>query len=291
MRELRDVLEKFMSATLSATTQYVDAGNIRYAYRSLGPETGAPLLCLQHFTGTLDLWDPAVFDKLSESRRILFFENAGVGLSTGTTPNTVEAMAGHAVHFLEVLGISQVDILGFSLGGFLAQHIALVRPEMVRRLILSGTGPEGGEGVSMGRPELLKVFSDATMPMPDKLKRLFFTGSEASQAAAAAYLSRVAQRQPDRDTNATAEVAMNQLQAMAAWETARDSAWKKLHTINHPALVTNGNNDTMIPTPNSFVLSQQLPNATLIVYPDSGHGALYQYPELFVAHVKAFLDL
>jgi len=278
-----------MSVTVSAPTQFVDAGGVHYAYRSFGLESDVPLFCLQHFTGTLDLWDPAVFDALSKDRRVLLFENAGVGLSGGDTPNNVEAMAEHAMRFLDALGIQEVDVLGFSLGGFLAQHIALVRPELVRGLILSGTGPEGGDGVSMGRPELLKVFSDAEMPLVEKLKRLFFTNTAHSQAAASAYLNRIAKRAKDKDSAATAEVAMNQLTAMAAWESVKDGDWTKLRRIVHPTLVTNGNNDIMIPTPNSFVLGAHIPNATLIIYPDSGHGSLYQYPAAFVAHVNAFL--
>lgn len=277
------------SATIEAPTQFVEANGVSYAYRRFGTGSSTPLLCLQHFTGTLDLWDPGVFDPLSKNRTIIFFENAGVGRSSGLTPDTVSGMAEHVIFFIDALKIKQVDMLGFSLGGFLAQYVALHRPELVRRIILSGTGPEGGEGTSMNRPELLKIFSNQQMSMPEKLKVLFFPDSEAAQSRASAYLKRLEARRTDKDTLATGQVAMNQLQAMAKWEAEKTSQFGALKKIAHPVLVTNGDHDIMIPTPNSFTLKNHITDATLIIYPDSGHGALYQYPSAFAGHVETFL--
>jgi pimeloyl-ACP methyl ester carboxylesterase len=277
------------SATLSAKTQFIDIAGARLAYRRFGTSSGTPLLCLQHFTGTLDLWDPAVFDELCTEREIILLENAGVALSTGKTPDTIATMAEAAIAFLDALNLTEVDILGFSLGGFLAQYIALQRPALIRRLILSGTGPEGGAGTSMNDPRLLPIFGDTKMAMTEKLKRLFFPENEAAQAAAAAYIERISQREQDRDTGATGEVAMQQLKAMGAWEANNGDAFASLSKITQPVLVTNGDYDTMIPTPNSLTFKQHLPNATLIVYPNAGHGALYQYPDAYVAHVSTFL--
>jgi len=278
------------SITVSAPTLFVEHAVVRYAYRRFGLPGGIPLLCLQHFTGTLDLWDPAVFDALAQEREIILFENAGVGLSTGTTPATVAEMAAHVIAFLHALDINAVDVLGFSLGGFLAQHMAVHHPSLIRRLILSGTGPEGGNGTSMNRPELMAIFTDTAMPMTEKLKRLFFPDNAAAQAAAAAYLTRVGQRKGDHDTAASGEVALHQLQAMAAWEASKNDECCDLAKISIPVLITNGDNDIMIPTPNSIVLKDHLPNATLILYPNAGHGVLYQYPEAYVAHVSQFLS-
>jgi pimeloyl-ACP methyl ester carboxylesterase len=274
----------------TAPTQYVDVGDNRYAYRLLGSGPGVPLLFLQHFTGTLDGWDPAVTDPLAKGRQVILFENAGIGRSSGEVPTTVAGMADHALSFVEALGLARVDVLGFSLGGMVAQVMAVKRPAMVRRIILAGTGPEGGVGVAMDRPELLKIFVDQEMPMSEKLLRLFFETTETSQAAGRWFVERLARRVEDKDTPTAGEAAGNQLAAMAAWAKSEGESSAYLKKIAQPVLVTNGNNDTMIPTVNSFELSAQLPNAQLIIYPDSGHGALFQYAGAFTSHVSEFLD-
>ena len=278
------------TSTLQAPTQVLSGEGINYAYRHFGSQSGVPLLCLQHFTGTLDLWDPLVFDALSAKRSILLFANPGVGRSTGAPPDNVASMVQHAISLLGALKITQVDILGFSLGGFLGQYIALNQPSLVRKLILVGTGPEGGEGTSMGRPDLLNVFFDQKMRMPEKIKRLFFSQSAAGQKAAEAYLSRISKRTDDHDTAASGEVAVNQLKAMAVWENSKGAGFSDLYRITQPVLVLNGNNDILIPTANSFTLNAHLPNAALAIYPDSGHGSLYQYPITFISHVEEFLS-
>jgi len=274
----------------TAPTQYVTVGDNTYAYRQFGSDLGVPLLFLQHFTGTLDNWDPAVTDPLALGRSIILFENAGIGRSNGRVPTTVAGMADHAMNFLDALGLTRVDVLGFSLGGMVAQVMALKRPALLRRIILSGTGPEGGVGVAMDRPELLKIFVDQKMPASEKLLKLFFETTETSQSAGRQFVERLARRTEDKDTSTTAEAAGAQLAAMSAWEKSGGEPYADLKKITQPVLVTNGNHDIMIPTVNSFTLSEHLPNAQLIIYPDSGHGSLFQHSGAFTGHVSEFLD-
>ena len=274
----------------TAPTQYVTAGDNTYAYRQFGSGRGHPLLFLQHFTGTLDGWDPAVTDPIAAGRSVILFESAGIGRSSGKVPETVAGMADHALKFLEAIGLTQVDVLGFSLGGMVVQVMALKRPALLRRIILTGTGPEGGVGVAMDRPELLKIFVDQNMPMSEKLLKLFFETTETSQSAGRRFVERLARRTRDKDTPATAEAAGAQLAAMAKWAKSGGKPHADLKKITQPVLVTNGNNDTMIPTVNSFTLSEHLTNAQLIIYPDSGHGALFQHAGAFTSHVSEFLD-
>ena len=274
----------------TAPTEFLKVGDNTYAYRRFGSGSGVPLLFLQHFTGTLDGWDPSVSDPLSLTRSVILFESPGIGRSSGKVPETVAGMADHAMQFLDALGLKQVDVLGFSLGGMVAQVIAFKRPALFRRIILSGTGPEGGVGVAMDRPELLKIFVDQQMPMDEKLLKLFFRPTETSQSAGRQFVQRLARRTEDKDTPTTGEAAGAQLVAMAAWEKSGGPPFADLKKIKHPVLVTNGNNDIMIPTVNSVTLSEHLPNAQLIIYPDSGHGALFQHAGAFTSHVSEFLD-
>jgi pimeloyl-ACP methyl ester carboxylesterase len=278
------------ASNTTAPTQFVTAGDNKYAYRQFGSGPGLPLLFLQHFTGTLDNWDPAVTDPMAQGRSVILFENAGIGRSSGKVPTTVVGMADHAMRFMDELGLTLVDVLGFSLGGMVAQVIALRRPALLRRIILTGTGPEGGVGVAMARPELLKIFVDQQMPPSEKLLKLFFGTTETSQSAGRQFVQRLARRMEDKDTPTTPEAAGAQLAAMAAWEKAGGEPYSDLKKITQPVLVTNGNNDIMIPTVNSFTLSEHLPNAQLIIYPDSGHGSLFQHAGPFTSHVFEFLD-
>jgi len=278
------------ASNTTALTQYVTVGDNTYAYRQFGSGPGVPLLFLQHFTGTLDNWDPSVTDPLALGRSVILFESAGIGRSSGKVPETVTSMADHAMRFLDALGWTRVDILGFSLGGMVAQVIALKRPALLRRIILTGTGPEGGVGVAMDRPELLKIFVDQKMPMSEKLVKLFFGTTETSQSAGRQFVQRLARRTEDNDTPASAEAAGAQLAAMAAWAKSGGAPYADLRKITQPVLVTNGNNDIMIPTVNSFTLSEHLPNAQLIIYPDSGHGALFQHAGAYTSHVSEFLN-
>ncbi|MFM0477026.1 alpha/beta fold hydrolase [Paraburkholderia strydomiana] len=275
----------------NAQTRYIDVSGARYAYRRFGNSNGGlPLVCLQHFTGTLDNWDPAVVDVLAEDREIILFENAGVGRSSGEVPTSIAQMAEHVLRFVDALTLTRIHILGFSLGGFLAQEIAIARPALIERLVISGSAPEGGAGAGMDRPELIAIYTDGDMPMNEKLKRLFFPATPTGQAAAAAFVDRLETRGVERDLPAGPQVAPAQLQAMIAWANWTGDVAQKLAKIAHPVLVTNGDNDIMIPTRNSFVLAEGLRNATLIVYPNSGHGALFQHASTYVAHVREFLQ-
>jgi pimeloyl-ACP methyl ester carboxylesterase len=263
----------------------------RYAFRRFGVEARPPLLFLQHFMGTMDNWDPAITDPLSESRPILLFDNAGVGRAEGKTPATVAAMAGHVLSFSDALGLRTVDILGFSLGGMVAREVALQRPSLVRRLVLVGTGPEGGQNMSMLKPQLLAILQDPTSDWNDRVRKLFFAPTTTSQAAARAFQERQATRMADKEPMSGPEVFSSQAAAIVAWETDfQGERFARLATIESPTLVFNGSKDIMIPTQNSFLLSDNLPDAQLAIYPDSGHGALFQYHAQFTRLVHEFLD-
>ena len=276
---------------LTAPNLTIEAANgVAYAYRRYGNgSTGAPpLVMLQHFRGNLDNWDPALVDGLAATREIVLFDNAGVGGSTGATPRTVTAMAHDALSFLEALGLRRVDLLGFSLGGFVAQELTLVRPRMVRRLVLAGTGPQGGQdmhGFSDG------VFGSATRDAPDAedLLALFFERSTTSVAKGWEFIGRIFSRTQDRDPDTTLATRDAQLDAIHTWGIPDASRLNRLNGITHSVLVANGDNDRMVPTQNTYLLAERLPDARLSIYPDAGHGFLFQYPEQFAAEVQEFL--
>jgi pimeloyl-ACP methyl ester carboxylesterase len=274
----------------TAPTQYVEANGIRFAYRRFGEAGGVPLVFNQHYTGTMDHWDPAVTDGFAKEREVILFDNAGVSSSSGEVPASFEQMGANAVAFIKTLGLPQVDVLGFSIGGFVAQEITLAAPQFVRRLILVGTGPRGGEGMAGGTPEGNRIFG-AKYDEPDHLwLSVFFTPSPASQAAGRAFLKRFRLRTKDRDPEVNDRVPLAQRAAIAKWAAPRERPYDYLKTIQQPTLVVNGSTDPIIYTVNSFVLQQNLPNAQLIIYPDSAHGSHHQYPELFVRHVSMFLS-
>ena len=273
----------------TAPTQFVNTAGVRFAYRRFGKSTGVPLVFNQHFTGTMDDRDPAVTDGFAKSREVILFNNAGVSSSSGEVPATFAEMGANAVAFIKALGLKQVDVLGLSIGGFVAQEITLQAPELVRRLVLLGTGPRGGEGMEGGTPEGNRIFS-ATYDPPDHLwLSVFFTPSAASQAAGREFLKRFHLRSTNRDPEVNDKVALAQRAAIAKWATARDRRYEYLKSIKQPTLVVNGSNDVIIYTVNSYILQQNLPNAELIIYPDSAHGSHHQYPGLFVRDVSAFL--
>lgn len=285
------MLNSERASSTTVPTQFVTGGaGIQYAYRRFGSGSGLPLLFLQHFTGTMDNWDPAVTDALAASRPVILFDSAGIGRSTGQTPDTVADMATHAIAFADALGLKKVDLLGFSLGGMVAQQMALDRPTLMRRIVLAGTGPEGGENMDMLKPELLEIFNDQKATVGERLLRLFFSPTETSQAAGRQFFQRLGQRTKDREPESGTQIFQAQAAAITEWGKPHGERFARLAEIKHPVFVFNGNKDIMIPTVNSFVLSQHLPNAALIVYPDSGHGALFQYAAPFTRHVTAFLD-
>ncbi len=275
----------------TAPTQLLQVNGHSYAYRRFGSASGLPLLCLQHFTGTLDNWDPAVTDPLASGREVILFDNAGVGRSTGDVPGTIAGMAGHAMAFLDELGIRTCDVIGYSLGGMVALQMVQDRPSIFRRMILIGTGPRGGEDIMhLEKPSLAKRIQDPANRGYDVLKKIFFTSSTASQAAGEAFIRRISQRKDDLDDPSSPKVASAQIAAFREWEGFKGERFAELRSIRHPTLVVNGVHDEMIPVPNSYRLSENLPNAVLLTYPDAGHGSLFQYPESFTRHAAAFLS-
>src|SRR5712664_1401591 len=273
----------------TAPTQFVDAAGIRFAYRRFGKLGGVPLVFNMHFTGTMDHWDPAVTDGLAATQEVILFNNAGISSTSGKVPASVEEMAANAAAFIKALGPAKVDVLGFSLGGLVAQELALAEPELVRRLILLGTGPRSGEGMASLTPEAQKIFGARYDPADELWLRVFFTPSERSQAAGRKYLERQRARKENRDPLRNEKVAPAHVAALQKWGAPAKDPYAYLKKITQPTLVVNGSNEVIVYTVNSFILQQNLPNAQLILYPDSNHGAQYQYPELFVEHVTQFL--
>jgi pimeloyl-ACP methyl ester carboxylesterase len=279
------------SASLAAKTQVVQSGREQYAYRRFGKRSGLPLVLLQHFTGTLDNWDPALTDELAEHRDIILFDNAGIGGSSGTVPDTMAAMADHVTAFLDAMEIPRVDILGFSLGGCLAQIVALNQPGAVRRMLLIGTAPEGGEDIMhLNKPEIAGVLNDRSLKGYEPLAKIFFAPSTTSLSAGQEFVARVTARTTDPDRPSGPEVAAQQMKAFQAWEAQRDDRFGKLKNIKQPCLVIHGALDTMIGSMNGYWLARCLPNAVLLMYPDSAHGVLFQYHAAVAAATCRFLD-
>jgi pimeloyl-ACP methyl ester carboxylesterase len=274
----------------TAPTQFVDAAGIRFAYRRFGKSGGVPLVFNQHFTGTMDHWDPAVTDGLAKEREVILFNNAGVSSSSGEVPTTCQGMGANAIAFIKALALTKVDVLGFSIGGFVAQEITLQAPDLVRRLVLVGTGPRSGEGMATLTPEAQEIFG-ASYDEPDHLwLRVHFTQSEKNQAAGREFLKRFRLRAENRDPEVNEKVAPAQLEAIGKWGTPQEKPFEYLKSIHQPALVVNGGKDVIVYAVNSFILQQNLPNAQLILYPDANHGSQYQYPARFVEHVSLFLS-
>jgi pimeloyl-ACP methyl ester carboxylesterase len=274
----------------TAPTQYTEANGIRFAYRRFGKVGGVPLVFNIHFTGTMDHWDPAVTDGLAQDREVILFNNAGISSTSGDVLESIEEMAANAAAFIKALGLTRVDVLGFSLGGLVAQTLAIAEPVLVRRVILVGTGPRSGEAMNSLTPEAQDIFG-TTYDEPDHLwLRVHFSPSETSQAAGRRFLQRFRLRAEGRDPEVNEKVAPAQLAALAKWGVARDNPFDYLSALKQPTLVVNGDNDVIIYSINSWILQQNIPNAQLILYPDANHGSLYQYPERFVAHVAQFLS-
>jgi pimeloyl-ACP methyl ester carboxylesterase len=268
-----------------APTQFVETNGIRFAYRRFGKPGGAPLVFNQHFRGTMDYWDPAVTDGLARNREVILFNNAGVSSSSGKVPTSFQEMGANAIAFIKALGPTQVDVLGFSIGGMVAQEITAQAPDLVRRLILVGTGPRGAD---MSTSKSADIFAGAYDPPEHLWLAVHFSPSASSRAAGLAFLKRKLQRQ-DRDPEVSEEAAAAQREAIGKYIAPAEGVLDYLKHIRQPALIVQGSNDVIIPTVNSYVLQQNLPNAQLILYPDANHGSFYQYPQLFVSDADRFL--
>ncbi|MFH1817773.1 MAG: alpha/beta hydrolase [Pseudomonadota bacterium] len=269
----------------NAPTKFIDAGGTHFAYRTIGTKKGVPLVLLQHFTGTIDYWDPAVVNGLSKEREVIVFDNAGVGASSGKVPDNIEQMSTDALAFIKALGFKKVDLLGYSLGGMIAQYLAAQNPELVRKVILANTVHQGGGN------DLMKVLNDAMSQKTysDPRMVLFFTESKNSIEAGQAFLKRTSARKKNRDPEVGPDVANAQAKALIVFSTTQDSSNKLLNAITQPVLIVTGSNDTMLPTKSSYEMFQILKNAQLMMYPDSNHGAIFQYHDQFVNEVNNFL--
>jgi pimeloyl-ACP methyl ester carboxylesterase len=275
------------STSKDAVTKTLEVGGTSFAYREVGPTTGVPVVFLHHFTAVLDDWDPAVVDGIAGERRVILVDLRGVGSSGGTTPDSVEAMAADTVAFLDALGLRTVDLLGYSLGGMIAQVIVQQRPDLVRRVILAGTAPAGDPGPAATGAILQAALDKAGAQGKHPKHFLFFSPTATSQAAADAFLARLDERTEDRDAPVSDETIGAQITALAKWEHGSSPAG--LTNVDQPVLVVNGDDDTMLPTRSSFHLAQLLPDAQLSIYPDSGHGGIFQHHDLFVTQALDFL--
>lgn len=269
-----------------APTRQIEAAGTHFAYRDFGPLSGTPVVFLHHFTAVIDDWDPRVIDGLAAERRVITFDNRGIGGSAGRTPTSAEAMADDAIAFIRALDLGPVDLMGFSLGGFVAQVVVEREPDLVRRLVLAGTGPAGGAGVGESNARMVGDLLRGLVTLQDPKPLLFFTRTPNGREAAAAYMRRLGERTQDRVRRTTPRGVAAQIAAVRRWG-AREPM--DLSAIEHPVLVANGEDDRMLPTRSSFDLAHALPNATLRIYPDAGHGGVFQHHDRFVADVLAFL--
>jgi pimeloyl-ACP methyl ester carboxylesterase len=277
-----------MAAYSSLPNKLVSAANgVDYAYRDAG-EGAVPLVLLQHFRGNLDNWDPALIDALASARRVVAFDNAGVGGSTGTTPHVIEQMAHDAIAFLTALEFGQADILGFSIGSFVAQEMALIRPDLVRRLILASSAPRGAAGMHGWAPDVIGAIGRPE-GNPQGYLEVFFARSSSSRQAGDDVLRRIYNRTEDRDKPTTWATREAQYDAVCAWGIPDHSLLQRLSGIDQPVFVANGDSDPMILPHYSYLIAGLIPQATVKIYPDSAHGFLFQHHAEFAADVEAFL--
>jgi pimeloyl-ACP methyl ester carboxylesterase len=275
---------------LDVETETVEGSNgIRYAYRRLGPRGGRPLVLLMHFRGNLDNWDPELIDALAASRDVIAFDNVGVGATTGTTPSTMARMGEDAIVFTEALGLDRIDLLGFSIGSFVAQEIALARPSLVARLVLASTAPQGAPGMHGWAPDIIQAIGEPTTDAEGYL-HAFFTDSAASRSSGQQVLGRIYARTEGRDEATDWQTRNAQYDAVMRWGTPDFGLLQRLAAIEQPVFVANGDDDRMILPWYSHLTAALIPDAFVKLYPDAAHGFLFQHAQTFAADVHAFLD-
>src|SRR5215207_1894200 len=270
----------------SAPTRTITAGGLTYAYRELGPEGGIPVIFFVHLAANLDNWDPRIIDPIAREHHVIAFDNRGIGASTGQVPDSVEAMADDAYTFIRALGFDKIDIFSFSLGGFVAQALVAKHPELVRKLILTGTGPAGGKDIDRVAGVTYLDILRATLTRSDPKEFLFFNRDALGKTAARAFVNRLKERTVDRDAPVALTAFQTQLAAIKKWGR---SAPADLSNITQPTLIANGDNDRMVPSVLSEDLHRRISGSELIVYPDSGHGGIFQYHDQFAPVAVEFL--
>jgi len=268
-----------------ATTKFQKVDDIRFAYRELGDASGVPVIFLNHLAAVLDNWDPRVVDGIAAKRRVIVFDNRGIGASGGSTPDTIEAMARDAIAFIQALGFEQIDLLGFSLGGMVSQVIVELEPQLVRRMILAGTGPAGGVGIDKVTQVTIVDMLKGTLTFKDPKHYLFFTTTVNGRREAEKFIERLKERAEDRDKPISLGAFRAQLKAIHAWGVQQPA---DLSTIQQPVFVANGDYDRMVPTSNTVDLAKRLPNSELKLYPDAGHGGIFQFHNEFVPQALEF---
>ena len=266
-------------------TKYIEVQGVNYAYRLLGEPSDVPIVCLQHFIGTLDNWDPIIINGLAKERQVITIDNTGIGNSDGVTPDNVQKMTNDALKIISAMGISQCDLLGYSLGGFIAQTMAVVRPDLLRKIILVGTAPQGAKALHSFPQLVEKAFQLDRM---GTYLFIFATKSEKSRAKLTATLQRLMERKQDRDKETSMSAIQAQITALTRWGT--DPVTINLNEIRQPVLIIQGSDDEMMDSASSRELFEQIPNAVLTYYPDSAHGSFLQYPEMFVEQANFFLN-
>jgi pimeloyl-ACP methyl ester carboxylesterase len=271
---------------IDVPTKNIDVAGTRFVYRQLGPATGVPLIMLNHWAAVLDNFDPRIVDGLAADRPVITLNYRGVGASGGNAPLTVAEMAKDSIALIRALGLKEIDLLGFSLGGFVAQDIVRQAPDLVRKLILTGTGPAGGEGIEKVGPVSWPLIIKGMLTFRDPKFYLFFTSTVNGRRAARDFLKRLKERKADRDKPITMSAMLRQLKAIKAWG---KQPQQDLGAIRKPVLVANGDQDKMVPSSNSIDLARRLPNAELVLYEDAGHGGIFQYHEAFVSKALEFL--
>ena len=281
-----DEQPRVITAYQDAPTRTVSAGGVTYAYRELGPKGGVPVVFFVHLAATLDNWDPRIIDPIAQTHHVIAFDNRGVGASSGTVPGTVEAMADDAVTFIRALGLDKIDIFAFSLGGMIAQHLVVKHPELVRKLILTGTGPAGGKDIDKVAGTTFYDIARATLTRRDPKEFLFFNRNATGRPAATAFVERLKERTVDRDAEITPKAFLTQLKAIKRWGRTMPADLSK---ITQPTLIANGDNDRMVPSVLSEDLHRRIAGSDLVIYPDSGHGGIFQFHDRFAPLAIAFL--